>query len=131
MALFPAELRRVFLDEHQHLARELDALEALLARGTEPLAADELRRRLGSFFAQLRAHIDHEERLLRPLLADDDWGYQRVMVMDGDHAAQRAHVAELDRQLSGAVEAWRAPLQRFIAVVREDIRAEEQEALRG
>lgn len=131
MTPFPAELRRVFLDEHLQLKSELDALEALLPRAADPEAAAELRRKLEAFCRQLRAHIDHEDRLLRPLLADDDWGYQRVMVLDGDHAEQRARLAELERGLGGAVEQWRDSLQQFIALVREDIRSEEREAFRG
>lgn len=131
MALFPAELRRVFLDEHLHLSRELDALEALLSRAPEPAAVDELRRKVSGFATQLRAHIEHEERLLRPLLADDDWGYQRVKVMDEDHDAQRARLTELDGKVSGPLEVWRPMLTHFIATVRDDIKSEEGEAFRA
>lgn len=131
MALFPAELRRVFLDEHQQLSRELDALEHLLDRAAEPSIADELRKKVGGFSTQLRKHIEHEEQLLRPLLADDDWGYQRVVVMDGDHAAQRARMVELEQQLTGPVDHWRRSVEQFITMVRADIVSEEREALRG
>lgn len=130
MAIFPAELRRVFLDEHQQLSQELDALESLLGRRPGPRANAQLRRKLGLFSAHLREHLDHEERLLRPLLAEDDWGYQRVLVMDGEHASQRARLVELDAQLAGAGDAWRASLAPFIATVREDMRAEASEAFR-
>jgi hypothetical protein len=51
--------------------------------------------------------------------------------MDGDHAAQRAHLAELENQLAGGVERWRASLQQFIARVRADMVSEEREALVG
>lgn len=131
MDLFPPELRHVFLDEHSQLRKELDALEGLLHRASEPAVADDLRRRVFGFSTQLLAHLEHEEQLLRPMLADDVWGYQRVSVMDGDHAAQRAHLAELENQLAGGVERWRASLQQFIARVRADMVSEEREALVG
>ncbi len=131
MDLFPVELRRIFLDEHAHLRRELDVLEGLLARAADAAVADELRRRASGFSTQLLAHIDHEERLLRPLLADDAWGQQRVNVMDGDHAVQRARLAELEEQLAGAVAHWHAPLQQLIAAVRADMVSEEREAFAG
>lgn len=127
MDLFPPELSHVFLDEHSHLRKELDALEGLLMRVSEPAVADDLRRRVFGFSTQLLAHLEHEERLLRPLLADDVWGYQRVAVMDGDHAAQRARLAELEKQLTGGVERWGASLQRFIELLRADMASEDRE----
>jgi iron-sulfur cluster repair protein YtfE (RIC family) len=131
MHVFPGELRRVFLDEHARLRVELATLEGLLARATDAAVVDELRQRVRGFAAEILAHMAHEERVLRPLLADETWGHQRVSVMDADHAAQRKQMLDFEPRLAGPVEAWRAQLQQLIAAVRSDMASEEKEALGG
>lgn len=129
MHVFPAEARRVFQEEHARLRVDLDALERLLSRATEPTVGDELRQRVKRFSSELLAHMAHEERVLRPLLADDAWGQKRVSVMDADHDAQRARVLDFERRASGPVSEWTGALQQFIAMVRADMVSEEKESL--
>ncbi len=129
MHIFPAELRRIILAEHDQLRAEVDALTALLPRASDARVADELRQRVQGFSTRLLAHMDHEERVLRPLLADEAWGQQRVSVMDADHAAQRARVAEISQRVSGPASEWSGAVARFLAAVRADMVSEEKEAL--
>jgi iron-sulfur cluster repair protein YtfE (RIC family) len=129
MHVFPPEARRVFLDEHAQLRTQLGALEEQLPRGGSTLADETLRKLARSFFEDLLEHMAHEERVLRPLLAHDAWGHQRVNVMDADHTAQRARVIELEKLLAGPVAEWRGAMHQFIEAVRADMVSEEKEAL--
>lgn len=98
MTLENAKIRRIVLVEHEGLRIGLRAVTALLERYTagEPsaleLAHQEFQKLLDGFIR----HIEHEERILRPVLEGiDAWGKARVASMDEEHAAQRREVQRL------------------------------------
>jgi hypothetical protein len=75
----PGEVRRTILQQHEELRRALR--EVLLAPALAPIL---------SFFDQLEAHLDTEDRLLAPALEHlDAWGPERSRKLREEHAAQR------------------------------------------
>jgi hypothetical protein len=130
----PSRIRKRILREHQALQAALDQLEVLLTGvvgGTQSAAVSALEH-ARALCVDLRAHIDHEDELLLPVLrAADAWGNVRADQLAQHHEQQRHAFGE--QSLAGlrpeeptAMVAW---LRDLIAALRSDIAHEESELL--
>jgi iron-sulfur cluster repair protein YtfE (RIC family) len=86
-----SQIRASILEEHEQLRARMRELEAGLdAKG------DTVGTLFKRFLTDLLRHIDHEEAVLRPVLAQGDaWARLRVEALDREHREQRAKLAEL------------------------------------
>lgn len=128
----PSEIRSVILAEHAVLRSRLDEIEAALERS----AADGTSRRslpgqLTRFCEEFLRHIEHEETILMPVLADiDNWGPIRIEQMDAEHAEQRRTMDELSRRSPDPDFAgYAATVRAFVREIRADMESEERECL--
>jgi iron-sulfur cluster repair protein YtfE (RIC family) len=129
MELKHSEVRRIVLNEHADLRRELADISASLVKLEQerPGAAEALARQWRHFARIFLDHLEHEEEVLRPVLVDiDAWSKTRIEHMDTDHVQQRARVAELLETLSqnplGAADDLRA----FLGELAVDMEEEER-----
>jgi len=133
MELSASQVRSLILDEHTILRDVLEEIEAALGELTRrvPGALGRLRAILRTFDDGFQRHLQHEETVLRPLLADvDAWGPARVQSMDEEHQSQRAALAQLRRlALDVDVDCTVQQVEAFIRRIREDMDGEEQHAL--
>jgi iron-sulfur cluster repair protein YtfE (RIC family) len=128
-----SKIRRVILAEHEGLRGELRDLEtgldtlALADGPSQQVVHGKFKHLLESFLR----HIEHEERILRPVLKDiDAWAAQRVAHMDAEHKEQRAQVLHLAGLFpQAAPDKWVAEVRAFVARLREDMAAEERDSL--
>lgn len=119
----------------RELADEVDELAVRTLR--EPKVARRwLERRLIDLLDLVAAHMDLEDRLLRPTLRDiDAWGEARVARMDKDHLQQRLTIRQLNRAVTecgGAdieVGFLARVARRFIGELRQDMLDEERDLL--
>jgi hemerythrin-like domain-containing protein len=93
-----SKIRRIVMGEHDHLRGNIRALQDMLpeaAKGkTEALAT--AKEDLNEMLAIFLRHIEHEEKILRPVLETiDAWGAVRKARMDEEHAEQRVLVMRL------------------------------------
>ena len=133
MELSASQVRSLILDEHVILRDILEEIEAALGEMTRrvPGAHGRLRASLRTFHDAFLRHLQHEETVLRPLLADvDAWGPARVQSMDEEHCSQRAALAQLSRlTLDADVDCVVQQIEAFICRIRADMAGEEQHAL--
>ena len=133
MELSASQVRSLILDEHAILRDVLEEIEEALGEMTRrvPGAIGRLRVTLRTFQDAFLRHLQHEETVLRPLLADvDAWGPARVESMDEEHRSQRAAIAQLSRMaLDADVDGTVQQVQAFIHRIREDMEGEEHHAL--
>lgn len=128
-----SKIRRIILAEHEGLRGELRNLETGL--DTLPLGDGPNQQALQTKFRHLLEsflrHVDHEERLLRPVLVDiDAWASQRVAAMDAEHLAQRVEVGRLAALYPQADPArWVEEVRGFIVRIREDMAGEDKDFL--
>ena len=93
-----AKIRKTILVEHEGLRTNLASIEALLdkvSEGDVP-ARQTAHQQLTSLLQTFLRHIEHEEKILQPVLEKiDAWGPQRKAAMDEEHKLQRALVMQL------------------------------------
>ena len=133
MELSASQVRSLILDEHTILRDILEEIEAALGEMTRrvPGALGRLRASLRTFHDAFLRHLQHEETVLRPLLADvDAWGPARVESMDEEHRTQRAALAQLScLALDMDVDCTVQHIEAFIRSIRADMDFEEHHSL--
>jgi len=133
MELSASQVRNLILDEHIILRDILEEIEATLGEMTRrvPGALGRLRASLRTFSDAFLRHLQHEETVLRPLLADvDAWGPARVESMDEEHRSQRTALAQLSQlALDADVDCTIQQMEAFIRRIRAEMAGEEQHAL--
>jgi hemerythrin-like domain-containing protein len=133
MELSASQVRRLILDEHLMLRDLLEEIEAALGEITRrvPGALGRLRAVLRIFHDAFLRHLQHEETVLRPVLADvDAWGPARVESMDEEHRSQRAALTQLSRlALDADLDCTLQQIEGFIRRIRADMDDEEHHAL--
>lgn len=133
MELSASQVRSLLLDEHTILRDVLEEIEGAVGEMTRraPGALGRLRASLRTFRDAFLRHLQHEEMVLRPLLADvDAWGPARVESMDEEHRAQRAALAQLTcLALDVDVDSTVQHIEAFIRSIRADMEFEEHHAL--
>ncbi len=98
MSLANSKIRKIVLVEHEGLRISLNAVGALLDQvgAGNKEAAQSAKTQLNELLTTFLRHIEHEERILEPVLAEvDAWGPQRKKAMDEEHALQRAQITRL------------------------------------
>jgi iron-sulfur cluster repair protein YtfE (RIC family) len=128
-----AKIRKIILVEHDGLRLSLRAIEDLL----DKVAAGDVEARKsahGQLIALLQTflrHIEHEERILQPVLAViDAWGPQRKAAMDEEHAMQRDLVTQLTTiDPAGDPAAWAREVRIFTKDLLMDMADEEKTCL--
>ena len=133
MELSASQVRNLILDEHIILRDILEEIEATLGEMTRrvPGALGRLRASLRTFSDAFLRHLQHEETVLRPVLADvDAWGPARVESMDEEHRSQRTALAQLSRvALDADLDCTIQQMEAFIRRIRAEMAGEEQHAL--
>jgi len=133
MTLENSKIRRIILVEHEGLRIALRAVEGLLDRAAQGdvAALKAAHEQVQALLESFTRHVEHEERLLRPVLQTiDAWGPARVQSMDEEHAAQRAVVSAL-----AALDAisdpagWVRQVRAFSADLLRDMAEEEKTCL--
>jgi iron-sulfur cluster repair protein YtfE (RIC family) len=130
----PSEIRSRILSDHQRMRRDLERLEALAADVLEcrtPCVA--LRVEVELLFASLKGHMRWEEAYLLPALREADaWGAERAQQLVGDHREQYELLEFVNQRLSEDMRPAALVVRdvtHLIAVLREDMREEEEELL--
>ena len=133
MELSASQVRSLILDEHAILRNILEEIEEALGEMTRrvPGCIGRLRASLRTFQNAFLRHLQHEETVLRPLLADvDAWGPARVESMDEEHRSQRGALAQLSRlALDMDMDSTVQQIEAFIRRIRADMDGEEHHAL--
>lgn len=131
MAMKPSEIRAMILGDHAELRALLRDIDANLDRADDPLARTRLPEQLTHFYAAFLRHIEHEEQILEPVLADiDNWGPVRIERMDAEHAEQRAQIGRLSSlRPSPDVRSYVEQIRSFLRAIRADMDEEERECL--
>lgn len=133
MSIDNSKIRMIILTEHESLRLSLGKLEALL----DPVAAGDVAARqsaheqLNALMQTFLRHIEHEERILQPVLAViDAWGPQRKAAMDEEHAMQRELVMQL-AAIKPAEDpaAWAREVRIFMKDLLMDMADEEKTCL--
>lgn len=133
MTIDNSKIRRIILVEHEGLRIGLRAIDALLDRVAKGDVASmkDAHQQFQNLLQSFIRHIEHEERVLRPVLETiDAWGPARVASMDEEHTAQRAEVKRL-----AAVEAvndpakWANEVRAFTHALLIDMADEEKTCL--
>jgi len=139
MELLASEVRARVLADHEALRGRLGAVDAAAAGALagSPEAAETLEASARDLSIAWSRFRDLEDRLLVPALARADaWGEIRVQRLAEDQQLQRTQVDELV-EVAGTVaradpERARAAVDRLrelVALLREELRAEERDAL--
>lgn len=133
MTIENSQIRKIILAEHEGLRVDLGAIEDLLDQvaagdGSARAAAH---RQLNAVLGTFLRHIEHEERVLQPVLAQiDAWGPQRKAAMDEEHAMQRELVTQLATiDPSGDPAAWAREVRLFTKDLLMDMADEEKNCL--
>jgi iron-sulfur cluster repair protein YtfE (RIC family) len=133
MSIDNSKIRRIILVEHELLRSNLSSIEALLDQVTagEVAARQSAHQQLNALLQTFLRHIEHEERVLRPVLAEiDAWGPQRKAAMDEEHAMQRELVTQLATiDPSGDPAAWAREVRIFAKDLLMDMADEEKTCL--
>lgn len=98
MSIDNSKIRKIILVEHEGLRISLRAIEELLDRvdAGDVAARKSAHQQLTAMLQTFLRHIEHEERILQPVLAQiDAWGPQRSAAMSEEHKLQRALVMQL------------------------------------
>lgn len=133
MTMDNAKLRKHILVEHEGLRSGLRRIEALLGQHEAGNVASlgMAHRELEDLVASFLRHLEHEERVLQPVLAGiDAWGPQRKQTMAEEHALQRQLVGRLTkRDPSRDAASWARDVRSFIADLYEEMAEEERTCL--
>jgi len=133
MTIENAKIRKIILVEHEGLRVSLRAIEALLDKvaAGEADARKSAHEQLLALLQTFLRHIEHEERILQPVLAViDAWGPQRKAAMDEEHAMQRelvTHLTTIDP--SGDPAGWAREVRIFMKDLLMDMADEEKTCL--
>jgi hypothetical protein len=130
MQLEHSKIRQIILAEHESLRGSLHCIEVLLdgvAKGDSHAQAA-AHEQVGLLLEAFVRHIEHEERILKPVLVTiDAWGPERHKHMDEEHAMQRAQVTRLAAMNPAADAAnWVREIRSFIKDLLVDMAAEEK-----
>lgn len=128
-----SRIRKIILTEHAGLRAGLGAIEALLDQvvAGDKAARAEAHQQLVALLQTFLRHIEHEERILQPVLeVIDEWGPERRARMDQEHKLQRGQVT----QLAGAhpdadPAAWAREVRSFAKELLRDMDDEEMTCL--
>jgi hemerythrin-like domain-containing protein len=129
MDLKHSEVRRLILDEHGQLRRELrDVLETLEdVEQDRPGSPEQLFRQWRAFAERFLEHLEHEEAVLRPVLEHiDAWSEVRIERLDDDHFHQRERVDDLMRSIAGNPLEAADDLRSFLDELAVDMDEEER-----
>lgn len=129
MELKHSQIRSTILEEHRRLRERMQQLEAALDGPTALEASFAVA--FKSFLVEFLEHVEHEERLLRPVLAQvDAWSRLRVESLDREHQEQREKLSEL-AQFDAAADpkAFAARVREVLAWVLLDMVGEEKTML--
>ncbi|MDP1918124.1 MAG: hemerythrin domain-containing protein [Myxococcales bacterium] len=133
MTLENSKVRRIILVEHEGLRIGLRALDGVLEQVAlgEVSALKSAQEQVQALLQTFIRHVEHEERILRPILETvDAWGAARVKSMDEEHAEQRkvvSRLAELDPVSDPA--AWARQVRTFGDELLRDMADEEKTCL--
>jgi iron-sulfur cluster repair protein YtfE (RIC family) len=133
MTMDNAKIRKIILVEHEGLRISLRAIENLLDRvaAGDAEARTSAHEQLIALLQTFLRHIEHEERILQPVLAViDAWGPQRKAAMDEEHAMQRELVTRLTTiDPSGDPGGWAREVRIFMKDLLMDMADEEKTCL--
>jgi iron-sulfur cluster repair protein YtfE (RIC family) len=133
MSIDNSKIRRIVLVEHEGLRIGLRSIDALLDKVTkgDVVALKDAHSQFTQLLDAFVRHIEHEERILRPVLATiDAWGKARVDSMDEEHAAQRKEVTRLAGLDAISDPArWAKEVRAFEASLLADMADEEKTCL--
>lgn len=132
----PDEVRRRVQEEHDAIRAQIGALLESTREVAEHVAdAPRLWRPMIELCRMLQRHLDYEDEVFLPLLAQADaWGPVRAASIDDDHRAERAMIAALVEDIAAGTRsdgelvdeiAW------FLSAVEHDMFDEERLALDG
>lgn len=130
----PSRIRKRILHEHVALRSKLEELSAAVAslEAGNTRSTSHALDLAAALYIDLRAHIDHEDALLVPVLRDADaWGKVRADQLAHHHAQQRAVFSEasLRAQKGAPVSAVAVWLRNLIDELNADMADEERELL--
>ncbi len=128
-----AKIRRIILVEHEGLRIGLRSIETLLDRVAtgDVDATKNAHQQFQNLLTSFIRHIEHEERILRPVLERiDAWGPARVRSMDEEHSVQRATVKRLaSLEALGDPAEWAKEVRAFSSELLTDMAGEEKTCL--
>jgi iron-sulfur cluster repair protein YtfE (RIC family) len=125
------------LSDHRALRAELERLETLavevVEQTPEPARIGDLRTDADGLLARLGDHMRWEETYLLPALRDADaWGEERALRLAADHREQRELLGFILERLHDPTRTDAMVVRDvhgLIALLREDMREEEEELL--
>lgn len=133
MTMDNVKIRKIILVEHEGLRGGLRSIEALIGKyeNGDAAALGLAHLELKNFVSGFLRHIEHEERILEPVLATiDAWGPQRKQAMDEEHVMQRELVGRLAKmEPSTDRVSWVREVRTFIADLYKDMAEEERTCL--
>jgi len=98
--MYPSQIRQEILRSQRSILQRFEVLEAL-ASAPCPVTAEALRTRSAELVPQLIAHIQLDDTLLAPALADTDaWRAFRIERLEAHHDHQREGILQLITQLT-------------------------------
>ena len=133
MSIDNSKIRKIILVEHEGLRINIRAIEGLLdaVEAGDVHARESAHQQLNAMLQSFLRHIEHEERLLQPVLAAiDAWGPQRSAAMTEEHKLQRAQVMQLTSvDPAEDPKAWARDVRLFAKDVLLDMIDEEKTCL--
>jgi iron-sulfur cluster repair protein YtfE (RIC family) len=133
MTIDNSKIRKIIMVEHEGLRISIRSIEALLDRvaAGDKEARATAHQQLVSMLETFLRHIEHEERILRPVLeVIDAWGPQRRAAMDEEHKLQRALVTQLASESPNSdPAAWARDVRIFAKDLLLDMEDEEKTCL--
>jgi len=133
MELKHSDIRKMILDEHEALKKNLTRVSATLeaVEKNDAAAIARLPAEVNDVLDGFLKHIDHEERILVPVLENlDAWGEVRRDAMQAEHKNQRAWAERL-KQLDAKADPATAvnEVRGFVGAVLQDMAHEERDFL--
>ena len=143
MELWPSQVRKIVLDGHGILRKQLAKMESLISDLTKEqggktapseIQITEFRDVFTGFCHSFLEHIQLENKILKPALADADaWGQVRVEKMEEEHVQQKEQIEELMAEMEKLQESgllkFANSLRPFIKEIYEDMKSEEEDCL--
>lgn len=133
MSIDNSKIRKIILVEHEGLRISIRAIEELLDRvdAGDVEARRSAHQQLTTMLQTFLRHIEHEERILQPVLAQiDAWGPQRSAAMSEEHKLQRGLVMQLTSvDPAGDPKAWVRDVRIFAKDLLMDMADEEKTCL--
>jgi hypothetical protein len=134
LPLAPSEVRARILEEHRRLRKRLFQVQEL-ARATalDDVHAPELRTTARALIMEFGLHLESEEEILLPVVADiTGSGPELAAHMQQEHAEQRAELREMFQRTETRAEhqVLAQEMDQFVLRILKDMRSEEQAVLR-